>query len=228
MIHDYKTARSICSFVEFCGWAGVVVSGFIALAAIGTASSMRGGSLALVGLVPALELAIACFIVIVVVQMARATMDGSVAAQKNVIQNQKQHEELLRTIMSYGTRNRHGDQNQGGASLLDAGTRRPSSNVSRRRNSLEYKGQLIIEDDQSYRVHGISFATLDLAQRHIDNNTVGDVKTLVAEPLSETQVLYNGYVIETANNMFTVGGKSFGGMSLAKDHVDRLIARKNS
>lgn len=93
MIHDYKTARSVCGFVEFCAWAAVLVAALLALLAIGTASSSRGGSFALAGLVPAFSLALAAFIVIVMVQMARATMDGSVAAQENVIQSKSQHAE---------------------------------------------------------------------------------------------------------------------------------------
>ena len=102
-MHEYKTARSVCGFVEFCAWAGVVVAVLIVLMAI-AASSSRDSTIALVALVPAFSLALASFIVIVMVQMARASMDNSVTAQKQLMQSNTQHQEMLTAIRSLSGR----------------------------------------------------------------------------------------------------------------------------
>lgn len=104
MIHEYKTGRSVCGFIEFCAWAGVVVSAIMILAALGTSTRGGGYQFALAGIVPALLLLIFSFVLVVMVQMARATMDGSVAAQKGVVQGNKQHDELLQALRSYAAR----------------------------------------------------------------------------------------------------------------------------
>ncbi|MEL7445489.1 MAG: hypothetical protein AAGK02_06715 [Pseudomonadota bacterium] len=104
MIHEYKTGRSVCGFVEFCAWTGVVIAAFTVLAALGTSTRGGGYTLALAGVVPALTLLIFSFILVVLTQMARATMDGSVAAQKNVIQSNKQHDEMMRALRSHVNR----------------------------------------------------------------------------------------------------------------------------
>ena len=104
MIHEYKTARSVCGFVEFCAWAGVIFCVIAILISIGTSASVRGGSLALVAVVPIFIGLMLCFFVIVNVQMARASMDGSVAAQITVRDSNKQHQEVLSALRSYGER----------------------------------------------------------------------------------------------------------------------------
>ena len=58
MIHEYKTGRSVCGFIEFCAWAGVIVSAIMILAALGTSTRGGGYQFALAGVVPALLLLI--------------------------------------------------------------------------------------------------------------------------------------------------------------------------
>lgn len=61
------------------------------LITLGTSVSVRGGSIALVAIIPTITALFLCFFVIVMVQMARASMDGSVAAQISVRDSNKQH-----------------------------------------------------------------------------------------------------------------------------------------
>ena len=107
MIHEYQAGRAVCGFVEFVAWIGVVVSGIAMLISLGTSFSIRGGSIALLAIIPTMTALFLCFFVIVTVQMARASMDGSVAAQISVRDSTKQHQEILAALRSYGERAGH-------------------------------------------------------------------------------------------------------------------------
>ena len=178
-MHEYKTARSVCGFVEFCAWAGVVVAILIALMAIAAGSS-RGGGVALVALVPAFSLALASFIVIVMVQMARASMDNSVTAQKQLMQSNTQHQEMLTAIRSLSGR-------ASGVSSSDTlGTVAPDGNpvtaTSAEANSVEmYKGHKLVTENGQHRVHGRPFPSLEKARAHIDSIAVNDAPTTPRE-----------------------------------------------
>jgi len=184
MIHEYKTGRSVCGFVEFCAWAGVVIAAIMVLAAFGASS--RGGSytLALAGVVPALTVLIFCFILVVLTQMARACMDGSVAAQKNVIEAKKHHDEMLRALRSYATRS-PATEAAPQPSLAQAAQHvqkdqpvgRPAhgavtTTAVQKPGVIEHSGHKIVPDGDRYRVHGIGFADLEKAKAHIDSIAV--------------------------------------------------------
>ena len=192
MIHEYRTGRSVCGFVEFGAWLGVIASVIMIITALATATRGGGYEFALAGLVPALLVLIFSFILVVLVQMARATMDGSVAAQKNVIQSNKQHEEMMRALRSYSSRapahNAFSPELK--PSLADAvpydGDRpsmtgfetpvdtyqddlAPALKVTAiGPDQLEYKGQTIHKDDGKFRVGELRFADLDRAKKHIE------------------------------------------------------------
>ena len=188
MIHEYRTGRSVCGFVEFCAWAGVVVAAIMVLAALGTSTRGGGYTFALAGVVPALTLLIFSFILVVLTQMARACMDGSVAAQKNVIQNQKHHEETIRALRSYASRSPSGDAQAAGPkpSLADAvakGADEPvktstataaTTTAPKAPTVTEYKGHQIHHEGTKLRVEGVNFSTLESAKTHIDR-LVGEV-----------------------------------------------------
>lgn len=182
MIHEYKTARSICGFVEFIAWAGVVIAAILVIMAIGTASSARGGSFALVALLPALWLALGSFLIIIIVQMTRATMDGSVAAQKNVIQGQKQHEELMRSLKDLAgrptgfsqsephraTQHKETSETPDSKDRGQLAARIPTSENQPATETMRHNGMSITVMNGEYRVFGIPHKTLDEAKAYID------------------------------------------------------------
>lgn len=172
MIHEYKTGRSVCGFVEFCAWAGVVIAGIMILAAFGAASKDDGSILALAGVVPALTLLIFSFVLVILTQMARATMDGSVASQKAVIQSQKHHDEVLKALRSYATRGNHSDA-AAQLSLVDTTTAKekiqPVAQVgSAQSGHIEYEGHQIHRVGTKLSVEGRNFSTIEGAKNHID------------------------------------------------------------
>lgn len=180
MIHEYKTARSVCGFVEFGAWLGVIVSVILILVAIGTATKGGGYEFALAGLVPALIVLIFSFILVILVQMARATMDGSVAAQKSVIQAQKHHEEMLRSLKDAGGKSAGtpsassprstNEKTTAVGSTNDKGNSSPEPTLASlpAAETLRHNGTSITVLNDEFRVFGIPHKSLEEAKAYID------------------------------------------------------------
>ena len=177
MIHEYKTGRTVCGFAEFGAWLAVIISVLMILAALGTASKGGGYEFALAALLPAFIVLIVGFILIILTQMARASMDSSVAAQKNVIQTQKHHEEMMRAMRSYSDKSpavptsspalSPESPEQAHEAPGDAVAKPTVTDVPRAKD-IRYNGKLITEFGGQYRVFGIPHDTLEAAKAYID------------------------------------------------------------
>jgi len=240
MIHEYQTGRSVCGFVEFCAWAGVIISGLLVLASFGTASRGGGYSFALAGVVPALSTLLFSFTLIVLTQMARAAMDGSVAAQKNVIQNQKQHEEMMRSFRQLtqqtaglsdaakqATQNPTAEENNAASEAVEATPSSLSSlankqeTITRRSDGkLEYRGQEFESEGRKLVLGGLRFETLDQIKRHID----GKLAERELEPPATTAAEAMSYKGKTISQIgparFEVDGRNFHSRADAEVYID--------
>lgn len=188
MIHEYKTGRSICGFIEFLSWVAIIIAAIALVVALTASSSSRGGALALAGLIPSAVVAFFGLICVLFVQMARAAMDGSVAAQKSVIQAQKHHEETLSAMRSYASRVASGDP-AARPSLAEAAeaqadnasqpdeavgefSGRSKTTHPNQSQVIRYNGHNIMHDGSRFRVHGIGFDDLEKARAHINSIAV--------------------------------------------------------
>lgn len=175
MIHEYKTTRSICGFVEFLAWLGVGLCVISLLITFGTMVSVEDGVLAIIALGPTLLALLICLMVVIIVQSSRALLDNSVASQKAVIQSAKQHEELMRsfkTLVLHQTSLSERISRAGGgagaaavASRAGAVTTAATGDGS---GQLEYRGHVIQRDGNKLRVGDRRFAALDHAHAYLD------------------------------------------------------------
>ena len=178
MIHEYKTGRTVCGFAEFLAWLVVIVSVLMILGALGTASKGGGYELALAALLPALIVLIVGIILVVLIQIARAAMDSSVAAQKNVIQTRKHHEEMMRAMRSYSDKSPavptrspalSPESPEQARESSEGAAAKPSIGDLPAAQSLRYNGKTITHSRGQYRVFGIPHASLEAAKAYIDS-----------------------------------------------------------
>lgn len=73
-MHEYKTARSIFGFIEFCAWS-VVVIGVIATSAGMAGGSLLGSGGGIWGALPGLAVLFIGLVSVMMVQIGRATID---------------------------------------------------------------------------------------------------------------------------------------------------------
>lgn len=76
-MHEYKTARSIFSFAEFCAWALVVVGIILALVGMAGGGRMLGSSAGFIGALPGLVISIFGVFMAMNVQIGRAAVDSA-------------------------------------------------------------------------------------------------------------------------------------------------------
>lgn len=248
MNHEYQTGRSVCGFVEFIAWIGVVVGGLLFITSIGTAFSSRDGILALLGVAPALTLLMIALLIVILVQMARAGMDGSVAAQKNFIQNEKQHAELLGVLRSYSERTNEllaasprnyeaaiptkpepgetpedtsGHGGRFGVPTSEGGLDRMASDPRTRK--LVHREGLILDGDQGVHAMPQRFDNPDDARNFVDRSALAQ-PAIGASP----DVSYRGHKIRPDGEKVRVHGIGFASIEAAKRYIDGIAVDATS
>lgn len=166
MIHEYKTGRSVCGFVEFIAWVGVIAAGIALLVALGTAFDGKEGVFALLAVLPAFSALLSCFLMIVIVQMARAAMDASVASQKMLVESREHHREVM-TAMRRGP-----DPTSASRSIAEKAQRPEQNEPAQIRSQVHagpdakyqiFQGFRIYHDDNGYRVGGQTCRSIEEA-----------------------------------------------------------------
>lgn len=209
MIHEYHTGRALCSFLEFLAWIALAV--VVVLVVGNMVAASKGGIDALFAFWAAAPLLIGlvvCLLLILFIQLIRAGMDASVAAQKRVIQAEKHHEELLRSLklLSSDPAALSELAFRAASAELETAREAPSAdNAASKKPAMmsEYKDVEIIQEapsrfvalGQTFRSIGDAEVYIDLARNRVGQSThldAGAAGRKVASPRHPTDRSHSG------------------------------------
>ncbi|WP_430449488.1 hypothetical protein [Rhodophyticola sp.] len=183
---SYGAARGVLGFAELALWCGIGLGVIIAIVAGGAAS--RGfGSSGLLAAVPGISMAIFCFVGVVLVQMGKAAVDtadysfqmlGVARQQLDVSKQALAHASRPTSFADQPSANPNSTSSRAPDSRQSAETPAPPTKalpgasrgpVTGRRD-WDYRGMRIHKNDLGFLVEGHTFATLDQAKSHVDQD----------------------------------------------------------
>ena len=222
MIHEYKTGRAICGFVEFIAWIFLAIAVIVLLVSLGKIQSSSGVSA--IFAVQAISSILGCLLILLIVQMSRAAMDGSVASQTMVMESRRHHTEMISAVRQISAVSQSAD----GGQSYQSRTRDQSSEAAVSQNSHEvpsavstpfqkYNGFKIYVEGSGFRVGNQSMNSRDEAQEHIDEMIAWQRK-LVHHGIGETT--YRGVRLLYDSETFTLDGRTFSNLANAANYLD--------
>ncbi|MEM0989684.1 MAG: hypothetical protein AAGK00_12435 [Pseudomonadota bacterium] len=219
------------------------------MASIATAVRGDEGIVALVVVAPSFGALLFCFFMVINVQMARATMDSSVASQTIVRDTRKQHEELMRSFRrlaasaapasdgAIGSDAAGTGETNTAPGLASAHSARPTT-AKTEDGGLAYRGVAITQESpHRYVALGKAFSTLADAEVYIDfsarseepvavnsgQSTTSAPEALAQAPQKTNPSAYRGIRIEQDGYKLLVEGRRFSSLESAKQHIDALL-----
>lgn len=184
---NYGAARGILGLAEIGLWGGVGLGVIVAISAAGAAS--RGfGSPGLLAALPGIFISMICFLGVVLVQMAKATVDTadysyqmlSVARDQLAVSKQALSKPNAAStyasqvpkaqsdrVLTRGAGSKVNSNGPASSGVLEA--QQPQPNSAQRK--LDYRGKRINRTVHGYLVEGHNFETLELAKLHVDGDT---------------------------------------------------------
>ena len=195
-MHEYKTARSVFGFAEFCGWAIVVVGVIAVLVGFGGGSAFGRSEAAILGAIPGLFLVIVGLLAVVFVQIGRAAVDTAEMTGKLLI-NSNEELKILRAQQapqgfaapSRGTANpTQPTLKEPAKTASDMGQRTepsvsatPSAPPADGARHIEHWGSKIALTDGKAYVDGMKFETVELAKSHVQNKAAEKTRKSLGE-----------------------------------------------
>lgn len=188
-MHEYKTARSIFGFIEFCAWS-VVVIGVVATLAGMAGGNLIGSSGGVWGAIPGLAVVFIGLASVMMVQIGRATIDTAQMTGK-LLQNSNEELRLLKALPGDGNLQAGYATRDPAVSILESQSNstpaasEPSqeleeSNLQSERNILKkrveisgsctHNGYEITVAGEGFQISGTWFETVDQAIDYIENN----------------------------------------------------------
>lgn len=178
---NYGAARGILGFSELVLWCGVGLGVIVAIVAGGAASSGFGAS-GILAAIPGIAISVFCFVGVVVVQMAKATVDTAdysyqmLSVARDQLKVSKQTLTKASAPMSYSNQAVSiASARSEVAGVPDNSMDQPEAvptHQSPNRQSWEYRGKSIKRTAHGYLFNGHSFDSLELAKVHIDGEVL--------------------------------------------------------
>ncbi|MEL7190606.1 MAG: hypothetical protein AAGK17_13720 [Pseudomonadota bacterium] len=178
---NYDAARNVLGLAEFLMWGGVAVGALIALTGATAATNSFGGVTAIAGAIPGLSLALASFIGVVLIQMAKANVDTADYTYQ-MLDVSRQNLEVSKQVQKSGAKapatfaelaEKEGAKAppitaQPKASYADTAKPANEPTLSANPNKvMDYRGSEITKSAHGYHVDGQTFENIALAQSFI-------------------------------------------------------------
>lgn len=184
---NYGAARGILGFAELILWCGIGLGVIVAIVAAGAAA--RGfGSSGLLAAVPGIFISVLCFLGVVIVQMAKATVDSAdysyqmLSVARDQLAVSKQGLSKASAPQGYASGAPKGaapeqSKMSAGQQMLATQSRNEPTPVPPRDTPLtkqdwDYRGLRINRTVHGYLVEGQTFETLELAKLHVDGEAL--------------------------------------------------------
>lgn len=184
---NYGAARSVLGLAEFLMWGGLALGVLLALTGATAATNSFGGVTAIAGAIPGLSIALASFIGVVLVQMAKANVDTADYTYQ-MLDVSRQHLEVSKQAQKSGAKapatfaelaDKESPKTppataQPKASYAD--TPKPANEPALATNPskvMDYRGSEITKSAHGYHVDGQTFENIALAQSFVNDRARG-------------------------------------------------------
>ncbi|WP_104017835.1 hypothetical protein [Roseovarius nitratireducens] len=183
-MRSYEVARNVFSFIEFCGWALVVIGGVVGIGMAASVSEYGGAGATVSSLLVGGSIAFAGLVSVAFVQAGRATVDTAEYTQQ-MLQIARDQLEVSRqglkqddtSPQSYVTavETDGGNKTSGKATFTEELPEpKPASNdhsvTQNSDDSIEYRGVNIVHVGGNYLVGGTPYRSVDFAKKAIDRS----------------------------------------------------------
>lgn len=224
-MHEYRTARTIFGFVEFCIWSLTVVGAALAYAGLAGGDIILSGG-GVIAMMPGLAMAFYGIVGVMLVQIGRASVDTAEMTGK-LLANSESQLRLMQTQSGSGA----------GVSVAKPSlakrehTPRPIASEQPSTEITEYKGTTIERRGSIAFVGQHRFESIAAAKRHIDS--IATPVALPIEPVSPPPVPVTdpnklehlGRRIEPVDGGWKVDGIRFATVEKARAHIEATTLR---
>lgn len=229
-MHEYRTARTIFGFVEFCAWGTVVVGGIVILAGAAGGGGLMGRGGGILGALPGVFIVFLGILGVMLVQIGRASVDTAEMTGQ-MLNISKEQLRLAKAPQVAPKASPQPKPSLAKPTSAPAPAREQSSSQPSGANVTEYQGKSIEQRDGLVFVGEHCFGSIAAAKRHIDS--IATPVALPIEPVSPAPVAVTdpnklehlGRRIEPVDGGWRVDGIRFATVEKARAHIEATTLR---